>query len=219
MHLWCPASSRRATGACAFPEPLEAEFRRDHLLGSRRWVRLSLFVAFATSAGYAVIDPWIVHAAAPLTKIVRFGVQLPALLVILLATFERFYARWYELAIQIGVPVFGIGTIVVAGYAQPQYASLVGARLLLVSFYFYFMAGLRMPQALRGNLVILGALVVAAPGRCSARRPRDVSGDLIDVGQSSSARPARTRWSMRGAPRFLNASSWWKSRSWMVSRG
>jgi diguanylate cyclase (GGDEF)-like protein len=146
-----------------FPEPLEAEFRRDHLLGSRRWVRLSLFVAFATSAGYAVIDPWIVHAAAPLTKIVRFGVQLPALLVILLATFERFYARWYELAIQIGVPVFGIGTIVVAGYAQPQYASLVGARLLLVSFYFYFMAGLRMPQALRGNLVILGALVVAAP--------------------------------------------------------
>ena len=37
-----------------FPEPLEAEFRRDHLRDSRRWVRLSLFVAFATSAGYAV---------------------------------------------------------------------------------------------------------------------------------------------------------------------
>jgi diguanylate cyclase (GGDEF)-like protein len=144
-----------------FPEPLEGEFRRDHLLGSRRWVRLSLFVAFATSAGFAVIDPWIVHAAAPLPRIVRFGVQLPALLVILLATFERFYVRWYELAIQIGVPAFGIGTIVVAGYAQPQYASLVGARLLLVCFYFYFLAGLRMPQALRGNVVILGALVAA----------------------------------------------------------
>ena len=144
-----------------FPEALEREFRAEHLTGSRRWVRLSLLVALATSAASAVVDPWVVHATSPVPTFIRYGVQGPMLLLILLATLDRFYERWYEAAILIGAPVFAIGTIMVASYAQTQYAALVGARLLLVCFYLYFLAGLRMPQALASNAVILAALAIA----------------------------------------------------------
>lgn len=144
-----------------FPEPLESEFRAHHLAGSRRWVRISLFVAAGASIGSVVLDPLIVHAASSVPVFVRWGLQFPVLLLILLATFDRFYTRFYEITIRIGAPLFAIGTIIVSSYAQPQFAALVGARLMLVCFYFYFLAGLRMPQALRGNLAILGALVAA----------------------------------------------------------
>ena len=144
-----------------FPAPLEEEFRSSHRSAARHWVRVGLYVAVAASLGSALLDPWIVSAPADVPKIVRFGVQLPVLLILLLSSHKRFYARWYELAIELGAPIFAIGTIVVASYSQPQYQALVGARLLLVCFYIYFLAGLRMPQALRANLVILAALIGA----------------------------------------------------------
>jgi diguanylate cyclase (GGDEF)-like protein len=144
-----------------FPASLEEEFRASHRAASRRWVRVGLYVAVAASLGSALLDPWIVSGPADVPNLVRFGVQLPVLLILALSTHDRFYARWYELAIQLGAPIFAVGTIVVASRSQPQYAALVGARLLLVCFYIYFLAGLRMPQALRANLAILAALVGA----------------------------------------------------------
>jgi diguanylate cyclase (GGDEF)-like protein len=144
-----------------FPSALEEEFRASHLAAARRWVRLGLYVAVAASLGSALLDPWIVSGPADAAKIARLGLQLPVLVILLLSSHDRFYARWYEIAIQLGAPIFAIGTIVVASSSQPQYVALVGARLLLVCFYIYFLAGLRMPQALRVNLAILAALIGA----------------------------------------------------------
>jgi diguanylate cyclase (GGDEF)-like protein len=144
-----------------FPAMLEEEFRGSHRQTARRWVRLGLYVAVVASLGSALLDPWIVSAPADAAKIVRFGVQLPVLLILLISAHDRVHPRWYELAIQLGAPLFAIGTIVVASHSQPEYQALVGARLLLVCFYVYFLAGLRMPQALRANLVILVALIGA----------------------------------------------------------
>lgn len=144
-----------------FPEPLESEFRHDHLLAQRRWVRMSLFIVVGTSTGFALIDHLIIRAASAVPDVVRFGLQLPVLLILLLATVKRFYMSWYQLAMQIGGPLFGTGTILMAMYAQPEHAPLVGARLMLVTFFFYFMSGLRMHQALRGNLIILTLFITA----------------------------------------------------------
>lgn len=144
-----------------FPEPLESEFRADHMLASVRWVRMCLFVAVGTSVGFAIIDHWVIHANNPMPDVVRFGLQLPVLLIALLATYKPFYVNWYERAIQLGGPLFGIGTVLLASYAQPQHTALVGSRILLVTFFYYFMSGLRTTPALRGNMVILAALVTA----------------------------------------------------------
>jgi diguanylate cyclase (GGDEF)-like protein len=144
-----------------FPEPLESEFRADHLMASLRWVRMCLFVAVGTSLGFAIIDHWVIHANNAIPDLVRFGLQFPVLFVCLLATYKPFYVSWYQPAMQIGGPLFGIGTVLLASYAQPQHTALVGARIMLVAFFYFFMSGLRMTQALRGNIVILMALVGA----------------------------------------------------------
>lgn len=147
-------------GRLRFPQPLEREFRADHLAASQRWVRMSILVALATTTGFAIIDHRVIHAVNALPDVMRFGLQFPVVLICLLATFRRFYMRVYEAAIQVGAPLFGIGTVVMASYAQPEHMALVGARVLLVAFFLYFMLGLRMAQALRVNLFVLAAMLL-----------------------------------------------------------
>lgn len=142
-------------GSLHFPEPLETEFRHHHLLTQRRWVRMSLVIVIGTSIGFWLIDHLVIRATNLVPDVVRLGLQIPILLILVLATVKRFYMSWYQLAMQIGGPLFGMGTILMAMYAPPQHTALVGARLMLVTFFFYFMSGLRMNQALRGNLLIL----------------------------------------------------------------
>jgi diguanylate cyclase (GGDEF)-like protein len=145
-----------------FPQPLEQQFRRDHLLASQPWVRLSLLVALATTTGFAIIDHSVIHATNAVPDVVRFGLQLPVLLICLLATSRNLYARWYELLIQLVSPLFGIGTVLMASFARPEHVALVGSRVLLVAFFMYFMLGLRAVQAVRLNAVM--AIAFAAAG-------------------------------------------------------
>ncbi len=145
-----------------FPEPLEREFRQDASVSARRWVRLSLLVALITTSGFAVIDHWVLNAGSPVPDVVRFGLQMPVLVICLLATDARFYTRWYPLAIQFCAPLFGIGTVVMASNALPEHAPLVGSRVLLVAFFIYFMLGMRTFQALSSNLIVGVSLLVAS---------------------------------------------------------
>src|SRR4026207_2138097 len=149
-------------GNLRFPAEQEAKFRHHHLLASQRWVRLSILVALGTTLGFAMIDHWVIHSSNAVPDLVRFGLQVPVILLCLLATIIKpLYMRIYVPAIQVAAPLFGIGSVVLACYAEPQFAPLVGARLLLVAFFLYFMLGMRFAPALRSNLVVLGALIVA----------------------------------------------------------
>ena len=159
-----PLTARVVEGGCArlrFPSALEAEFRRHHLLTSQRWVRMSILVALGTTLGFAMIDHWVIRSSNAVPDLVRFGLQVPAILLCLLATIKPLYMRVYLPAIQVAAPLFGTGSVMMAVYAEPQYAPLVGARLLLVTFFLYFMLGMRFVPALRSNLIVLGALIVA----------------------------------------------------------
>lgn len=144
-----------------FPAELEAKFRHHHLLASQRWVRMSILVALGTTLGFAMIDHWVIRSSNAVPDLVRFGLQVPAILLCLLATIKPLYLRVYLPAIQVAAPLFGMGSVMMACYAEPQHAPLVGARLLLVAFFLYFMLGMRFAPALRSNLVVLGALIVA----------------------------------------------------------
>lgn len=144
-----------------FPEPLEHAFREDASMATRRWIRLSLLVALITTTGFAIIDHWVIAVPSTVPDVVRFGLQMPVLIICLLATDPRFYARWYGIAIQFCAPLFGIGTVVMAANALPEHVPLVGSRVLLVAFFIYFMLGLRAFQALRSNLFVMASLAVA----------------------------------------------------------
>lgn len=144
-----------------FPEPLETGFRNDHRRGVRRTIRLGLIVALFTTLGFAIIDHSALRGVGRVSDYIRFGLQVPMIVMCLVATSMRFYSRWYEAAVMIGAALFGIGTVIMAANAAPEHAPLVSSRLLLVTFFVYFLVGLRLRQALLANLWVLVALALA----------------------------------------------------------
>jgi diguanylate cyclase (GGDEF)-like protein len=145
-----------------FPEPLESEFRGEHRSRLRVWNRFAIWVAACTVTGYAILDHFVLSSDhTRIGNLVRFGIQLPGVVLMLVCTSKRFYNRWYDLGISIIAPVFGIGTVILAAFSPRVLAPLVGGRLLLASFFFYFMVGLRLREALRANLIVFAALLVA----------------------------------------------------------
>ncbi len=147
-----------------FPDAeLERQFLLSYRAAARPWIRMSLLVALSTVLGFTVIDHWLLvgpRLARP--DIWRFGLQLPLVLIMLVLTDPRLYLRWYQPAIQIAAPLFGVGTVLMAVEATPAQLPLVAARLLLAAFYFYFMLGLSFNAALRSNALLIAAYAVAA---------------------------------------------------------
>ena len=146
-----------------FPEPLESEFRGEHRSRLRVWNRFAIWVAACTVTGYAILDHFVLQGDhSRIANMVRFSIQVPCVILMLICTTKRFYDRWYDLGIGIIAPLFGVGTVMMAAFSPPELVPLVGGRLLLASFFFYFMIGLRLREALRSNLIVFAALVVAA---------------------------------------------------------
>jgi len=146
-------------GWLRFPEPLEREFKTEHLIASRRWVRLGLLIVVGTSAGFSIMDHSLINSTAAARDLVRFGMQLPVLMLALIATFQRFYVTWYPRAMLLGGPVFGIGTVLLTVYAPAEHAALLGTRIVLFAFFYFFMSGLRLKATLAGNMMVLLALI------------------------------------------------------------
>jgi diguanylate cyclase (GGDEF)-like protein len=145
-----------------FDEPLESEFQAHHLARLRVWNRLAILVSACTVMGFAIIDNFVLSAEhSRVTNIVRFALHVPCVIIMLVLTSKRFYQRWYELGISIIAPAFGMGTVIMSAFSPPHEVPLVGARLLLASFFFYFMVGLRFRAAARANLIVFAGLVAA----------------------------------------------------------
>jgi len=145
-----------------FDEPLETEFRTEHRTRLRVWNRVAIMVSACTVVGFAILDHFVLSAEhSRVANMVRFGMHVPAVIIMLLLTSKRFYERWYDLGIGFVAPMFGIGTVIMAAFSPPTEVPLVGGRLLLASFFFYFMIGLRFRAAARANLIVFAALVVA----------------------------------------------------------
>jgi diguanylate cyclase (GGDEF)-like protein len=146
-----------------FPTELESEYRASRNETDRRWARMSLYVALSTTLGFAVIDHFVLPAPRiGNSDLVRFGLQLPMVLVMLVITGRRLYARWYQPTIQIAAPLFGIGSVILAAQASTDQLPLVAARLLLAVFFFYFMISLSFWAAIRTNVILVAAFSVAA---------------------------------------------------------
>ena len=147
-----------------FRDPeLERQFIQSYRESARRWVRMSLLVALSSVCGFAIIDHvLLVGPRFGRADIWRFGLQFPLVLIMLVLTRPRWYARWYQPAIQVAAPMFALGTVLMAIEATPAQLPLVAARLLLATFYFYFMLGLTFGAAVRTNVLLVAAYAGAA---------------------------------------------------------
>src|SRR5689334_4103590 len=145
-----------------FLAEIEAEYRASRSESNRRWARMSLYVALSTTLGFAVIDHFVLGAPKiGNSDVIRFGLQLPMVLVMLVITGKRLFAKWYQPAVQIAAPLFGIGSVVLAAQAAPEQLPLVAARLLLAVFFFYFMIALPFYAAIRTNIVLVAGFCAA----------------------------------------------------------
>jgi diguanylate cyclase (GGDEF)-like protein len=145
-----------------FPPELERAFLAEYRIAHRVRIRVAICLALATVVGFAAMDRWLMGAGAPgLPDAVRFGVHLPIAIICLLLTSRRFY-RWYWPTIQVAAPLFGLGTVTLAATATDPAIALIYARLVLVTFFFYFMLGLPFFVALRTNLIVFAGFAIAA---------------------------------------------------------
>jgi diguanylate cyclase (GGDEF)-like protein len=123
---------------------------------------MSLYVALSTVLGFAVIDHFVLTAPRlGNTDLIRFGLHLPMVLVMLVLTGEKYFARFYQAGIQVAAPLFGMGSVVLVAAASPEQLPLVSARLILVAFFFYFMVTLPFHAALRTNAIVVAAYCAA----------------------------------------------------------
>lgn len=153
----------RGLGGLRFEPALEREFWSAHHATTRARVRLNVFLALSTTLSFALLDHWLLGQSWRLPQdLVRFGVQLPIIVLCLALTTASRYERYYLPAIRIGAPLFGIGSVIVATSAPEPQIALLSTRLVLAAFFFYFMLGLKFHDALRSNLVMLAAYPVAA---------------------------------------------------------
>ena len=136
-----PAGRRRFPGLrLRFQQPqLEHQFLQSYRTSARLWVRVSLVVALSSVLGFAIIDHLLLvgpRLAKP--DIWRFGLQLPLVLIMLVLTTPRLYLRWYQPAIQIAAPLFGVGTVLMAVEATPAQLPLVAAQVAAGSLLLLF---------------------------------------------------------------------------------
>jgi diguanylate cyclase (GGDEF)-like protein len=154
---------RRGFGQLGFEPALEREFWQNHNAVSRPRVRLAVFLALATTLSFALLDHTLLGQPWQLPDdLIRFGLQIPIILLCLVLTREADYERRYIPAIKIGAPLFGVGSVIMATGAADAQIPLLSTRLVLAVFFFYFMLGLSFRAALRANLIMLLAYPIAA---------------------------------------------------------
>ncbi len=147
-----------------FAPALEQEYRSAHAGSVRPRVRLALLLALCTVLGFAILDHQLLGTPWRLPDdLMRFGIELPLMLLGLWLTGTGRYERFFLPALQAGAPLFGIAAAVTAAWApDPAFVALGTARLVLTTFFVYFMLGLPFFAALRTNAFMVAAFAIAA---------------------------------------------------------
>src|SRR5688500_13030238 len=110
-----PPAPRAGRLNLRFTPELESEYRAYRRDTERRGARMSFYVALSTVLDFAVIDHFVLPAPRMgNSDLVRFGLHLPMVLVMIVLTGERFFAKWYQGGIQVAAPLFGIGSVILA---------------------------------------------------------------------------------------------------------
>ena len=173
---------------------VESEFLAEHAATSRPRVRVALSLGVLATLGFSLHDFFREGAdwRAP-DDLVRFGVELPIALLALALTAPGLYERRFRVAIQLLAPAFGVALVFTAAVAaDAQGLALASARLVLFTFFTWFMLGMTFYAALRANLVVVAAFAWAS---WQFRLPLDAAGYDLAV--------------LLCANVFAGAGAWW----------
>lgn len=139
-----------------FEPALEQDFRTTHLLALRRQLRRNLFLAVVLILAFALLDRWLLGAAAPsASDMLRFAVILPLIGATLALTYSEAYARWYPSVVRICAPICGVCVVAIVAPAVQAGTQLLFATLVITTMYLYFLVGMLFYAALLSNLFVL----------------------------------------------------------------
>ncbi|MCP5359483.1 MAG: diguanylate cyclase [Steroidobacteraceae bacterium] len=145
-----------------FEPALEAEYRETRARNAGPRIRLTLLFAVCTMLGFVALDhrlfgiPWRLP-----DDLLRFGIELPLLLLGIWLVGAPRYQRFYLPVLQVAAPLFSVAAAITAAWApDPAFVALGTARLVLITFFVYFMLGMPFFAALRSNTLMVAAFAI-----------------------------------------------------------
>lgn len=146
-----------------FERSLEESYRREIFRQIRIRLRFTLLIALALAVSVILLDTLVVRATVSgYIAIWRYGVLIPALVIIFLATFLPEPWRWYRRIATVMGPVILAGAAVLIVNIEAQGNQSIFGVLVLATTFVYYLVGLSFFGAIITNVVGIMAFVISA---------------------------------------------------------
>ncbi len=150
------------TFTLSFRGDLEDEFRHAHFLQSLPVLRVALLVGAAFYAVFAVLDLLVVSQNTSMLWGIRFGVVLPATLLLYLFSRRAGFERWMQPALAAWIVLSGWGIVAMVAVIPPAVSHVYYVGLILVLIIGYTYTRLRFGWASgAGWLIVIAYQTVA----------------------------------------------------------
>jgi len=146
-----------------FERSLEEAYRRENFRQIKVRLRFTLLIALSLAVSVILLDTLVVRTTVPgYIAIWRYGVLIPALAIIFLATFLPEPWRWYRrIATALGPVILAGATVLIVNIEAQGNQSIFGVLVLAITFV-YYLVGLSFYGAIVTNLVGMATFVISA---------------------------------------------------------
>ena len=136
---------------------VERDFAASSFAQSIQFIRFYLFAAIALYSAFGLLDLVIGGSEVFTLLAIRFGLAVPAIIIILALSFTRIFERYVQLALASALLAGGLGVILMVSILPPALANQYYAGLIMVVVYSGSFLGLRFLHGLGSTLIILVA--------------------------------------------------------------
>ena len=136
---------------------VERDFAASSFAQSIQFIRFYLFAAIALYSAFGLLDLVIGGSEVFTLLAIRFGLAVPAIIIILALSFTRIFERYVQLALAAALLAGGLGVILMVSILPPALANQYYAGLIMVVVYSGSFLGLRFLHGLGSTLIILVA--------------------------------------------------------------
>jgi signal transduction histidine kinase len=141
-----------------FKDPqVERDFAARSFASSIQFVRFYLLAAVMLYSGFGLLDLLVGGEHTNVLWAIRYGIAVPAIVLILALSFTRSFERWVQAALAAALLSGGLGVILMIAVLPPQQASQYYAGLIMVVIYSGSLLGLRFVYGLVSTMIIVVA--------------------------------------------------------------
>jgi two-component system cell cycle sensor histidine kinase PleC len=141
-----------------FKDPqVERDFAARSFASSIQFVRFYLLAAVMLYSGFGLLDLLVGGEHTNVLWAIRYGIAVPAIILILALSFTRSFERWVQAGLAAALLSGGLGVILMIAVLPPQQASQYYAGLIMVVIYSGSLLGLRFVYGLVSTIIIVVA--------------------------------------------------------------